>query len=78
MLKVAFLLTVRILLLGESTVDADPSKNISDRNNSIEVYNFTINVINNSDHVKAIKRIPDTFRIIMIPNGKTYCTYVSS
>ena len=78
MLKVAFLLTVRILLLGEYTVDADPSKNISDRNNSIEVYNLTINVINNPDHVKAIKKIPDTFRIIMIPNGKTYCTYVSS
>ena len=78
MLKVAFLLIVRILLLGESTVDADPSKNMINRNDSIEVYNFTCSVIKNPHHVKAIKRIPDTFRIIMVPNGKTYCTYVSS
>jgi hypothetical protein len=34
-------------------------------------------VVKNPDHVRAFKKIPDTFRIIMIPNGKTYCTYVS-
>lgn len=78
MLKVAFLLIVRILLLGESIVDADLALNIESRNDIIEAFEFGIKVLNEPDHVKAIKKIPDTFRIIMIPNGKTYCTYVSS
>ena len=78
MLKVAFLLIVRILLLGESIVDADPNVGASARNDTIELFNFMMDVTNTPDHVKAFKKIPDTFRIIMIPNGKTYCTYVSS